>query len=484
MEFPTEAAYGRHDPATLSHWDGRDEYEDVVREGSAENVEVERTMGVGLSPRTDASLAVSMGGISGVLCGAVSPRSLNPPGVSLWSSDSGDEPETPGSPHVDTALLEKEPPRQLQTNGEPQSQPLSPSSAPSLMMDLSDLETSLNEEVGTVKDWLKKVKAERDRLRKDKAALTEQLRAERQGRAQLQAAVEELGANKERLAAGLGRELLEVRTALAEEKEALEDRAQSEQKSWQKQLERLKEKNASLEEALVKEKSSSTLREANKLEEARKEHFEKLTGTIQELEERFARDMKEMSAAKAEELEIEKEAHAETMGELHAAKDEKERAAKELEARERELERLQAEHERCGAKLEEAAANAHQAELFDLRKEAESTRAALQDMNVEAAEMADQLESSTQELVEMQTKLDECETERKKERERGLRKNFEREREKERERRRKEDEERAQRRKDRDQKDRGRDRDKDRKDRDRRDGGSDKPIQAKHWKEL
>ena len=58
----------------------------------------------------------------------------------------------------------------------------SPSSANSLMMDLSDLEHSLNDEVSTVKDWLRRVKSDCDKLRRDKTSLGQQLAAKKEGR--------------------------------------------------------------------------------------------------------------------------------------------------------------------------------------------------------------------------------------------------------------------------------------------------------------
>lgn len=62
----------------------------------------------------------------------------------------------------------------------------------------------------------------------------------------------------------------------------------------QKQLDRSKVKVGPLEEALAKEKSTSTLREMNKLREVRKEHFAQLSEAIIGLEAKFGSDLKEM----------------------------------------------------------------------------------------------------------------------------------------------------------------------------------------------
>ncbi|KAL7528549.1 hypothetical protein ACHAWF_002598 [Thalassiosira exigua] len=144
-------------------------------------------------------------------------------------------------------------------------------------------------------------------------------------------------------------------------------------------------KISSLDDALVKEKVTSTLSEANKLEEARKEHFAKLGETIAELEGEFKGEMKGLttkwgSAMVA--LEEEQEVRTKIMKELNASKAENERISRELGAKGEELERLTLENVNFSELMKESVSKeelaAFKAELCDLRKEYSKTEVEFQ----------------------------------------------------------------------------------------------------------
>jgi hypothetical protein len=154
----------------------------------------------------------------------------------------------------------------------------------SLMMDLSDLEHSLNDEVFTVKNWLLRAKSERDKLRRDKTSLMQQLAAEKQMRdsevSRLQAAVSVAKAKGDHDRDHLWGEIRCLRDLIRDNdtiKEKDAAKAKTDAANLQKQVDSAKAEMKSLEEALVKEKSLSTIREMNKLEDVRKTHFEQMS---------------------------------------------------------------------------------------------------------------------------------------------------------------------------------------------------------------
>jgi chromosome segregation ATPase len=197
------------------------------------------------------------------------------------------------SPRIDTSFLLKG----GKENRDHQQQDIlspssfnSPSSANSLMMEHSG-------EGSTVKDWLRRVKSERDRLRRDKTSLQQQLTAERQGRNQWKA---ELDGHKNRVASLEDALMKEKSTSpnnleeagqedvlqlTSSEVDKLQDTMQKQldeqQDFLQKQLEDYKNKVASLEDELAKEKSTSALREMQML----KEELERLKAERAELEQ-------------------------------------------------------------------------------------------------------------------------------------------------------------------------------------------------------
>ena len=85
-------------------------------------------------------------------------------------SNEEEEEESPTSPHVDNTWINTS---KEDYHRQPAATELSVVASPSnsIMNDLSDLERSMNDDVTSVKDWLRKVKSERDKLRKEKSNL-------------------------------------------------------------------------------------------------------------------------------------------------------------------------------------------------------------------------------------------------------------------------------------------------------------------------
>ena len=404
MDFPADAVYGpNHNPASLSNWDGRDEYEDVVQIASRDDengsgVEVTHVMSMPISPRSQ----------------------LTTNGSGLWSkfTESQEEDDELVSPHIDTTLMEKE--HQLHQNEGALLSPTSaasPSSANSLMMDLSDLEHSVNNDVSTVKGWMKKVKSERDRLRREKSTLNQQLTAERMSNndrvSALQAELLLLKSKSETDAQKFTEELSKAAGEVAQERDD-HDGVRMEVEGVRKQLESANNKVTALEGTLAKEKSSTTLREANKLEEARKEHFEQLSKTIVELEAKFEQDLNDMTEQKNSSLEEERVAHVKTSEELKAANSEKERGTKALDTKTRELETMTSEHDKCSLVLEESVAStkkelsAVKEELAKSQEDHTLAKEGLQAANTDFEDISSQLEDKSAENAELQKQLEEA----------------------------------------------------------------------------
>lgn len=422
MEFPDDAVA----VDGIQNWDGRDEEyvaEDVVQIASREDDEgfevtaiMPSSCSLALSPRST---------LGGGLTTLTSPRGQKMNETSLWTltqsgeeKEEDDDSEEPTSPHIDTTLMdtiEKEAYHNAPSSLH-ESLALSPcSTTNSLMNDLSDLEHSLNDEVSTVKEWLRKVKTERDRYRREKTSLGQQLVAERQGRnaevSQLQVELTMLKTKTDAEIENLAEELRGVNARVVEEKAGRESAAKSMAETLHMQLEGSKEKVASLEEALIREKSSSSLREANKVEEVRKEHFGQLSKAIAELEDKFGQELKEMKEQNDAALEEEREKHAKTAEELTVLTGEKERVDKELEGKGQELHKLRMEHAECALVKESAdaakeKADSVQAELDKLQLEHISLKEQLNDIAVEKHLAVGQLADKTAQLSDLQQKYD------------------------------------------------------------------------------
>ena len=447
MEFPSSAVYGTTDPSSLSAWDGRAESTsssssstsyDGIQVASRDDDCVEAILTPLDSPRGGSSSSAVSASVSG--SGLLQRRSdlRNALNVGLsWSStskESGQEAtESPESPHIDTASWladangggkdgnnnnnDTAPPQQpppVNVVGATEvnniSSPLSPSN--SLMMDLSDLETSLNDEVSTVKDWLRKVKTERDTLRKEKLQLVQQLNNEKFLRTE----------DVSRLQTKLDEQHDEVKLITLQGEQALHEKDQTlhtkqqehmvELQTLTSQLATSKSKITSLEEALIKEKSTSTLREANKLEEAHKQHFHQLSTSISELEIKFHNDLKELGSQKDVTLEEERIAHNVTRDELKLLRVEKDEINKELFDMEQELgkvclEREELEHtkDKSVAQLENVTNELKS--LNDthavLQEEVQTIKKAKEELQVELTSKATKLEDVEQRYNDVQT---------------------------------------------------------------------------------
>jgi len=364
--FPTDAVYGPGcNASSLSGWDGRDRYQDVV-------VHVNET-------RDDDTLGNDYGCDDGVEGGSIEVmHSLNVAGqtaknavFSLLSTSWSCSPAAiEGSESHDGPRMEYHSP--LSSGGL--------ASPNSLMMDLSDLEHSLNDEVSTVKDWLRRVKTERDKLRRDKTRMTQELMAERQMRdgevSRLQAAIAVTMAKADHEKEHLWSEIKCLKDQLGEN-EAVKQKEAASAMTEMRNLQRLVDSaNAdvkSMEEALMKEKGASTIREMNKIEEIRKLHFTQMGQAISELETKFEKDLRDMTVRKAAMLKEEVEAHANTTRQLEIMSSEKEHVTKEWSHKVSELDELISQYKKKARIMDEKNSFAND-EIKSLREELHSSK--------------------------------------------------------------------------------------------------------------
>ncbi|KAL3822589.1 hypothetical protein ACHAXA_011508 [Cyclostephanos tholiformis] len=244
-----------------------------------------------------------------------------------------------------------------------------------LLTDLSDLEHSLTDEASSVKNWLRKVKSERNKLRRDKKMLMQQLAHEKRMRegdvSRLRTEVAVTKAKGDHDRDQLWCEIRCLKEQLLEHdaiKERDATKAATDVANLKNQVDCAKAEIKSLEEALMMEKSLSTMREINKEEEMRKIHFTQMNETIMELETKFKIDFDEMSERKSALLEEERALHAITVDKLQAVKIEKEQATKDLNAKIQELDSLKAENEKHATVFNEKISVANE-ELKSLRAE-------------------------------------------------------------------------------------------------------------------
>ena len=275
---------------------------------------------------------------------------------------------------------QQSPPRLL-----PQSQPpLSPpSSANSLMLDLSALEHSLGDEVSSVKGWMARVRAERDCLR---------------GEAQ------ERRAEAARLRAELGRSAARhQREAAARERAVARDHAAWERLKAQQreQLDGYRDTVAALEEALAKEKAASALRETNVLEQCQREHCEKLDAATAKLQNK----LQEVRAARESALEEERAAHAVTAAALKAANEEREQMRSELAEKHREKEQAEC-CQRDRAKEHRAAIAVLEDKLLkDLREMTDQKENELEEERAAHTKTAEDLKAANEEKKQIVREL-------------------------------------------------------------------------------
>lgn len=358
--FPTDAVYGPGcNASSLSGWDGRDRYQDVV-------VHINET-------RDDDTLGNNGGCEDGEGGSIEVMHSLNLAGqtaknavFNLLSASWVCSPAAiEGSESHDGLRMEYHSP--LSSGGL-----ISPNS---LMMDLSDLEHSLNDEVSTVKDWLRRVKTERDKLRRDKTRMTQELMAERQMRdgevSRLQAAIAVTMAKADHEKEHLWSEIKCLKEQLGDNetvKQKETARTMNEMKNLQRLVDSANADVKSMEEALTKEKGASTMREMNKIEEIRKLHFTQMGQTISELETKFEKDLKDMTVRKADMLREEVGAHANTTMQIEILSNEKERVAKEWSHKVSELDELISQYKKKARLMDEKNSVANN-EIKTLREE-------------------------------------------------------------------------------------------------------------------
>jgi len=394
MDFPTDAVFGPGcTPDSLSGWDGRYKYEDVVKIATRDDedgIEVMHNVTRAASPNNSRSI------------------------FSSWTSGAKSQEEW-ASPRIEPSVSSE-------SESESESSEANFLASPSsLMNDLSDLEHSLNDDVSTVKDWLRRVKSERDRLRRDKTSLKQQLTAEKQLRdsdvSRLQAEVALTKAKGEHDRDHLSMEIRSLRERIIEHDTLKgEDaaRATSDVARLQKQLDSAKAGMKSLEEALMKEKSQNMIREMSKIEEVRKVHFAQMSTTIAELETNFESDIKEMLEQRKAMLDEEIEAHADTENKLQVVSSEKEQVARELNAKMRELDNLKAENEKYATMIEEKTAETNKdieslrAERDLLRLARDSAIAEVKTVTTEKEDLSLQLQVKNTELVSLQKQLKEA----------------------------------------------------------------------------
>jgi len=248
--------------------------------------------------------------------------------------------EEPLSPHMDANIVEEK----------AMTCPLSPTN--SILMDLSDLESSLNDEVDTVKGYLSKVKSERDTYKKQTASLKQELQTALRNRetehsrfheekSSLQQEISRLRnehstsdqkANylEERVNL-LEKELDEVRIEAAKAMQEKSDSEQLVQESRQEietlrqHLEERNSRQRELQEDFAEEKATMAVSQSQKIEEVRSQHFNQLSTAIADLEEKFNADLEGLKREKEEEVLREKNNHEETVKslreELNSAKD-------------------------------------------------------------------------------------------------------------------------------------------------------------------
>ena len=418
MAFPEEAVYGDHDPNSLRQWDGRDDtpssapltpnsrtnnsitnstsssirsdnddncccstdeednngYEDLVHIASRDDdgnpcheIEVTRSI-------------TSFGGL---------PTKSNLGSMLSPSNNNNNADQQQLSPHIDTTATTNTQTRfqfyepemfnqiikdaqhhhhhhqqqQQHQSSLPPTLPLSPctsetsttSHTNSISTELSNLEHKMTHEVNTVKDWVHKLKIDRDKYKDERDVLVQRLQQEDERRI-----TEVEGVRKELEGVSLGREKAEEQIVLLlEELQTCKAAAAAAATSTtavvgggpgsngsttnstaaelQKQLEIIKAKLTLAEEALDNEKSSSSLRTAMKLEEVRQAHFEELKTHITDMEQKFKIDLAQVRNQKEEEVQSLEE-------ELITARGVQEHLASQIDNVNDELSKLKEEH--------------------------------------------------------------------------------------------------------------------------------------------
>ena len=290
-----------------------------------------------------------------------------------------------------------------------------------LFSDLSDLEQTLHSDTTTIKSYLRTLKKERDTLRTKNCTLNQQLTDTTQSYTddiyKLKVDNDMILKKKEdEYNDMLVEELSKARVRMEDELRDQSDVANTELATLRTELESSNTEVSRLEESLLKEKSGSTLREANKVEEAHKAHFVELSNTITELEGKFEVDMRKCASTKDQVLHEEREHHTQTREELNVERKEKERIMTELYDMEQELGRLVLEHEGCTtAQHEVGVSHAKELEVVHtelhalrtnhttVKKELQSVSSSKEELVIELRTKSDQLTNTLRQLKEAQT---------------------------------------------------------------------------------
>ena len=351
--FPTEAAYGVNTPEALSTWDGRSEEPQIVELSSSKMAGLdERTDNdsldggqddphdfahvVHIASRDDEGNSFTAVEVT-MSQSVLSPRSLRNHSLPSWPSN-GNEEDEPTSPHIDITFVDDGEKRPLVVNSmcsheaheDTLNSPASMISSVSLLHNLSDIENALTSDVSKVKVYLSNLKAERDKLRRENGSLSKELSAERQCRTDTVDRLEHELANHETKQRSLQDELDTAKTLFAQDTIEKNNVSEQEVEGLKQQLNASRQKVSVLEETLLKERSTSALREANKIEEARKEAFANQVTLLKEVESKFQDDMKCMTEQKQAELKDEQAAHAKTKTELNTVREAKDTIERDL----------------------------------------------------------------------------------------------------------------------------------------------------------
>jgi chromosome segregation ATPase len=408
MAFPEEAVYGDLDPNSLRQWDGRDDTPSSapLTPNSRTNNSTATTTSSSSSDNDDNCCCstdeedndgyedlvhIASRDDEGNPCHEIEvTRSITSFGGcptkslgSMLSPSNNNNVDQQLSPHIDTTtnnntqtrfqFYEPEMLNQIIKDAQQEHQhdhdhpsslppilPLSPctsetsnntTSHNSISTELSNLEYKMTHEVNTVKDWVHKLKLDRDKYKDERDVLVQQLQREDERRV-----TEVEGVRKELEGVSLGREKAEEQIVLLlEELQTCKAAAvgaaavststavggpgnnSTNTADLQKQLEIVKAKLTLAEEALDNEKSSSSLRTATKLEQVRQAHFEELKTHITDMEQKFKIDLAQVRNQKEEEVQSLEE-------ELITARGVQEHLASQIDNVNDELSKLKEEH--------------------------------------------------------------------------------------------------------------------------------------------
>jgi len=325
--------------------------------------------------------------------------------------------------------------------------PLSPTN--SILMDLSDLESSLNDEVDTVKGYLSKVKSERDTYKKQTASLKQELQTALRNRETEHSRFHEEKSSLQQEISRLRNEhstseqkanYLEERVNLLEKElgearieaaKAMQEKSDSEQlvqetrqeiETLRQHLEERNSRQRELQEDFAEEKATMAVSQSQKIEEVRSQHFNQLSTAIADLEEKFNADLEGLKREKEEEVLRAKNNHEATVKslreELNSAKDTIASIRLEMDCTKDDLintkEELSSKKETLDStKLELAKvaeeygqrAEQREEQVEIMRRELESAQESLEEERCKNADTNEQLETTRMEMQGLKIQL-------------------------------------------------------------------------------